>query len=437
MKLEAKLEFGSISPAKKQLNHLLIRLKTPQAVETTRQPLVIGLAIDKSWSMKGQKMDSTIEAASYLVNWLTRYDYISIVAYSADVQIVQSMVKLSEKATIVEKLRAIQVGTSTNLSGGWLQTLRSIEAANIKDAYKRVILLTDGQATIGIKDTNQLKQIAADHLTRNISTTTVGFGDDFNEDALRGIAVAGGGNFYFIDNPEQAPDIFFQEFGDIGALYGQATEIKVKFDPGVRFAGMQNDIGYSIDGDTLTIQAGDIRSDDQRNFIVSIETEPGIKQGENIISIETSFYNLTQKMEFQKLSTGIKANMSDKAQESDPDVLVEILVAQSAKAMIEASKLISAKDTVGAKEIITNMLKKVENNLRLSPEVLGTIVNRLTNMEAKLKDNSSNIGKQLMAGGSDLYTRRFEVQEVEGVDLHDRIFEYKVPDDISFRLKDG
>jgi Ca-activated chloride channel family protein len=57
MELEAKLEIPAIIGKQNQLNHLLIKLKTPPAVANEqRQPLVIGLAIDKSWSMKGEKI---------------------------------------------------------------------------------------------------------------------------------------------------------------------------------------------------------------------------------------------------------------------------------------------------------------------------------------------------------------------------------------------
>ncbi|HMY66863.1 MAG TPA: VWA domain-containing protein, partial [Leptospiraceae bacterium] len=61
MELEAKLESPQFQKHSSQINHLLIKMKTPPAVSTEqRQPLVIGLAIDKSWSMKGDKIEATI-----------------------------------------------------------------------------------------------------------------------------------------------------------------------------------------------------------------------------------------------------------------------------------------------------------------------------------------------------------------------------------------
>ncbi|MBE7412496.1 MAG: VWA domain-containing protein [Leptospiraceae bacterium] len=431
MKLEIKFEKYPVLSTGKESNHLLVRLKTPANAMTQRPPLVIGLAIDKSWSMKGEKMDSTIEAASYLVNWLTRNDYVAIIAYSADVQIIQPLTKLTDKGMIVDKLRSIQVGTSTNLSGGWLQTLRAVESAPIPNSYRRLILLTDGQATLGIKDPAQLKKIAADHLGRNISTTAIGVGDDFSEETLREISVAGGGNFYFIANPEEAPEIFFKEFGDIGALYGQAVEIKITFPEGLNFVELLNDIPYTLDGNVLTIQAGDVRSDDIRNFVINCETDPAkIAKAGALASVDVSYYNILQNMSFETVKGNIDQKLAAKSSAFDPDVLTETLISRSAKAMIEASRFSAGKNPDAAKEVIHRMIVKIEQNLSISPDSLTPVLNRLKSIETRLKDYSSTVSKQLMADGADLHRRRTEIIDLEGVDVHNRIFEHSIPGDI-------
>jgi Ca-activated chloride channel family protein len=71
MQIESKFEFPIASSGKNEENHLLVRIKTPPLIQGNRQPLVVGLAIDKSWSMKGEKMTAVLDAAcssSELVN---------------------------------------------------------------------------------------------------------------------------------------------------------------------------------------------------------------------------------------------------------------------------------------------------------------------------------------------------------------------------------
>ena len=86
-------------------------------------------------------MEATIGAACLLVNWLTRHDYLTVIAYSADVQVVQPLIQLKEKSAVIDKIRSSRLRPPTNLSGGWLQTLRAVESAGIPNAYKRVIYL--------------------------------------------------------------------------------------------------------------------------------------------------------------------------------------------------------------------------------------------------------------------------------------------------------
>ncbi|HMV43776.1 MAG TPA: anti-sigma factor antagonist [Leptospiraceae bacterium] len=432
MELEAKLEKPAIVTGTRQINNLLIKMKTPPAVHLPqRQPLVIGLAIDKSWSMKGDKMEATIEAACSLVNWLTRHDYVTIIAYSADVQVVQPLIQLKEKSAVLDKIRSIQVATSTNLSGGWLQTLRAVESAGVPNAYKRVILLTDGQATLGIKDPLQFNQIAADHIGRGVSTTTIGFGEDFNETSLRDIAVNGGGNFYYVSSPEQTSEIFFREFGDIGALYAQAVEVKLKLAPNVKMLEIYNDFPFQSNEDgTISIQSGDVRADDARSIVMSLEidAEKNI-DAPDLLNIDVSYYNLFEKMRLDKISRSLPLVKTAKEPDSDSEVVVERLVTSSAKTVIKAAKLIKENDVGMARTLLQAAMDRVEDNIKLSPDILNPILQRLKNIEIKLRENAASASKHFMAEGSDLYSR-MDIIDTGGVDVHDRIFEYKVIGDI-------
>ena len=82
MKFRLLPEYPELSSSEQSLAHLLVQIETPPVSDSNqRQPLVVGLAIDKSKSMYGEKISSTREAAASLVNWLTRHDNLAIVAY--------------------------------------------------------------------------------------------------------------------------------------------------------------------------------------------------------------------------------------------------------------------------------------------------------------------------------------------------------------------
>src|SRR5438132_1170646 len=102
------LEFPEISSADRSLCHLLVQMETPPVADgPARRPLIVGLAIDKSKSMYGEKISSTLEAAASLVNWLTRHDHLAIIAYESTVEVVQPLTPLADKFSVIKKLENI------------------------------------------------------------------------------------------------------------------------------------------------------------------------------------------------------------------------------------------------------------------------------------------------------------------------------------------
>jgi Ca-activated chloride channel family protein len=443
MKVEAKFEFPNFSTNQRNENNLLIRLQTPPVLEGKRQPLVVGLAIDKSWSMKGEKMDAVIEAASSLVNWLTRIDYLSIIAYSNDIQVVQPLTNLTEKISVTDKIQSIQVATSTNLSGGYLQTLRSIETKGVQAAVRRVILLTDGNPTIGIKESEAFVEIAKSHFASGISTTTIGVGEDFNEEMLRSIAEAGGGNFYFIDSPEKAGEIFFQEFGEIGALYAQATELEIGLPTGIEYNSIWNtlpvDIKESIGGirgdqggektQTVKIQVGDIRSDDIKNIVLNLRSNNPIIANPKI-SIGVSYYNLLDSVRLEKTNQEIPVGLGKESGKQDPDVLVEMLVIQTATAIHQSSEALRNRNIPKAEKIVAEQILLLQKNKHYAPNSLGSLLNRLQILEAKIQENSEMASKAFTAVGSSLSTKGSDALDLKDVQFHDDVYYFNTEGDI-------
>lgn len=96
------------------------------------------------------------------------------------------------------------------------------------DGTNRVVLLTDGQANVGVVDPAKLLGLAAGGLARRVSTTCIGFGPDFNEDLLEPMAGAGGGNYWYVESDDQMAAIFAGEIEGLVALAAQNVEVEVR-----------------------------------------------------------------------------------------------------------------------------------------------------------------------------------------------------------------
>jgi Ca-activated chloride channel family protein len=97
----------------------------------------------------------------------------------------------------------------------------------VEGGVNRVLLLTDGLANVGITDPGQLRDLVASAAAKGVSTTTIGFGADYDERLLRSLADAGQGNTYYIEEPDQAPAIFEAEIEGLMALAAQNVTVSV------------------------------------------------------------------------------------------------------------------------------------------------------------------------------------------------------------------
>ncbi|MGH7557135.1 MAG: hypothetical protein ACREMD_05040 [Gemmatimonadota bacterium] len=88
--------------------------------------------------------------------------------------------------------------------------------------------LTDGRASVGVTNCKRLEGHARELHRRGNQTTTFGIGADFDEALLERIALAGGGNFYFIEDAKQIPDFLTSELGEILEVVARDVVIEVQ-----------------------------------------------------------------------------------------------------------------------------------------------------------------------------------------------------------------
>jgi Ca-activated chloride channel family protein len=186
-----------------------------------RRPLNVALVIDRSGSMAGTPLRYALKAAADFVDRLTADDRLSIVVYDDNVDTLLDAQLVTDKVAIKQLLSGVRAGGITNLSGGWLRGCELVARHQTERHVNRVLLLTDGQANAGITKSNVLIGTAAQKAEAGISTTTLGFGEHFEEDLLIGMARAAGGNFYFIQSLDDAADVFGAELDSLKAVAAQ------------------------------------------------------------------------------------------------------------------------------------------------------------------------------------------------------------------------
>jgi Ca-activated chloride channel family protein len=173
-----------------------------------RTPLNLCLVIDRSGSMEGAPLDYVKQACNFVVDMLGPNDILSIVTFEETVDLLMPPQRVTNKAPIKEGIQRLMPGNTTNLYDGLALGMQQVVGVNDPGRATRLVVLTDGDPTAGIKDFSALVAHAGEIKARGITCTFLGFGPDYNEELLASMAKRAGGNYYFIPQPQMIPDVF-------------------------------------------------------------------------------------------------------------------------------------------------------------------------------------------------------------------------------------
>ena len=209
--------------------YVLASIVAPEGATRERPPVNLGLALDRSGSMGGDKIRLAREAAVTAIRRLDSRDRFSVVAFDDQVEVVVPSTVASPEAVTnaVRAIQSIEARGSTDLCGGWLRCCEQVAAAVSPNVITRVLVLTDGLANQGVVDPRAIAGHSGDQRVRGVSTTTIGVGADFDEHLLGQMADEGGGHFYFVEHDEQITRAIETEVGESLEVTLRGVELRV------------------------------------------------------------------------------------------------------------------------------------------------------------------------------------------------------------------
>ncbi len=308
------------------------------------------------------------------------------------------------------RLDGIHDGGQTNLSGGWLRGAACVRERQASEFINRVILLTDGQANHGITDPAVLVKHAAELTEEGITTTTLGYGVDFNEDLLTALADAGRGNAYHVETADQAPTIFARELEGLLAIAAQ--NLRVSFTPSrlVRRVDLCSTMEHHREGKTLTVIVGDLVSEDTRSLLVTLRADPGKKEGWADLGTVTVTYDdvvggIRSKTLTHEVVVGAIAPAKVAAIPPDAAVGKELLILRAAKVLQAAIAQADAGDVKEAIQRLTAFLAVPEVAAATDPEIQAAR-RRIKELLHDLQDRGfDKISRKHMVYSSRAWTR--------------------------------
>ena len=238
------------------------------------------VVLDRSGSMQGRKIDDARQAVLRLIDRLTAQDRLALVAYSNNVETVTPLTAMDDghRRQVKAAVQAVYADGGTNLGGGLEQGITLLQRTPAGGRQRKVILISDGLANLGVTDPQALGRMASGAMEQNFTISSVGVGNDFNEVLMTTIADNGAGRYYYLENPNAFAQVFEKELNAVRNVAASGLEIRVPLEHGLQLvhAGgypVQVKEGYAV------VHPGDLISGQERKLFLTFKVPTG-REGE-------------------------------------------------------------------------------------------------------------------------------------------------------------
>lgn len=300
-----------------------------------RSPLNISLVLDRSGSMEGEPLDYAKRACAYVVDLLEPDDILSVVTFEENADVIMPARRVANKALVKDYINRISTGNTTNLYEGLMTACQQVASVKTANTLNRVLLLTDGEPTAGPRDFASIVGQVAEQKGRGITVTALGFGPDYNEELMAGIARRSGGNYYYIARPELIPEVFRRELDTLMKITARNLRLRLHLSRGVsvrQVYGQQPVLGQRSAEVTLI----DVEAETGLSSLWELEMTPR-PTGTCRVAIAELLYDDALTGRQEKLSADTVIEFTSDTLKigagKDPRVLSEIEVARAARSL--------------------------------------------------------------------------------------------------------
>jgi Ca-activated chloride channel homolog len=188
--------------------------------QSARKDVNLVMLLDTSGSMRGDKIDNMKEAAVQFVQNMGDDDYISLIAFSTEPQLIVSHVRIGDtRAKVINEISNLRATGDTTLFDAIGDGAQLASQTTSVDTANALVVLTDGEDTRSYR--YRFDQTLIDAVLNSSATVfTIAYGSDADEGTLSAIASEANGNFYLGD--EASIEAIYEE---MSAAFGGSAGV--------------------------------------------------------------------------------------------------------------------------------------------------------------------------------------------------------------------
>jgi hypothetical protein len=266
MKIETILDHQTILENRRPQAFFAVRFQAPELPTPSAPPAAYCILLDQSASIDDHTRELARRFATQLVRHLSTNALLSIVTFHETAEAIFDLGPVADKAALQAIINSIEsIDYGTNLSAALLLAREQLHHAPPTIASKKILLLTDGEHTAGLRDEKLLEQIAIDCRAQNISITTLHLGHT-NPAFMDRIS----SNYHPNLTGENLLNIVAEELGALQPIAAQNVRLRVK---PLEFCEKIEPLGFAeserSDG-WLTYMIGDMLSNEERTLCFNL-----------------------------------------------------------------------------------------------------------------------------------------------------------------------
>ncbi len=259
-----------------QVAYVLLELMPSASVAQVRVPVNVSFVLDRSGSMKGEKIDRVRKATSAALDLLDQQDIVSVVVFDHRTKVLIPSTAVVDRAAMQREVSQIRDAGGTRIAPALVDALQELDKADA-GMIRRLVLLTDGQT-----ENEKECLVQAEHAGRKgIPITALGVGKDWNEDLLIDMANRSGGTADYIHKPDQMVEYF-----QLTVQRAQATAIRnanltLRLVQGVspravwQVIPLIDNLGYQpISERDVHVPLGELESGQGRTLLIELLVDP-------------------------------------------------------------------------------------------------------------------------------------------------------------------
>lgn len=355
LKVEVLTERAKLFAGREQTVDVLVRVRPPEVERdgSTRRRLNLSVVLDRSGSMQGTKMERAREAAAYCVEQLLPADRLSVVIFDDVVEVLIPSQPVDDKEGLKRLLARIGARNSTALHEAWVRGGMQVSEHLDDTAVNRVLLITDGLANVGLTNTDEIVSQAKGLYERGVSTSTIGIGEDFNEDLLIPVARAGGGNAWHVAEAADMQRIFAVELEGLLAQFAREVSLGLVPSDGVRISDVLNDFELT---ETGRYRLPDLQAGSPLDIVLRLHL-PERAAGERMRILDLRVgYTPREARGAEVLKQAFEVEFAEasevEALPADPEVTKAVRLLMNARARREAVSFMDRGDYAAAASVI-------------------------------------------------------------------------------------